>query len=180
MAGLLCAATSIIAEVGYEPATMSAIARRANSSIGSLYQFFPNKESVAEALRAQYVKEIKKIWAALAAQPRSLPVGEFVARLIRAQIVFAEEHPAFLALFAAPPTVNTHRRRESIHRRIGRVIVARKPGLSRAKALLLAAVVQEIVNGLLRLYARTDERRRAAIIQEFERLLTGYLSIGLG
>lgn len=179
VAGLLCAAASVIAEVGYEPATMSEFAKRANSSIGSLYQFFPNKESVAEALRAEYVKEIEQIWASLAAQARALPVGELVARLIREQILFAEKHPAFLALYDAPPTLNTPRRRESIHKKIGHVIVARKPSIARAKALLVAAVVQELVNGLLRLYARSDETRRTAIIDEFAALLSGYLGAEL-
>ena len=40
---LLEAAAAIFAEVGYEAATMRDIAGRAGASIGSLYQFFPNK-----------------------------------------------------------------------------------------------------------------------------------------
>ncbi|MGH9824396.1 MAG: TetR family transcriptional regulator, partial [Blastocatellia bacterium] len=47
VAGFLRAAASVIAEMGYEQATMSAIAERASSCIGSLYQFFPNKAAVA-------------------------------------------------------------------------------------------------------------------------------------
>ena len=47
---ILDAAAAEFAAVGYEAATTNAIARRAGTSIGSLYQFFPNKEAVLEAL----------------------------------------------------------------------------------------------------------------------------------
>ncbi|HTV55640.1 MAG TPA: TetR/AcrR family transcriptional regulator [Terriglobia bacterium] len=176
MAALLQAAACVIGDVGYESATMAAIAERADASIGSLYQFFPNKESVVEALRAQYVKEIEKLWAALAAEASNLQVADLVSRLFHSQIEFAEGHPAFLALFDAPPTVNTLQRREIIRGRIVEVILKRKPRMSRSKAFRLAAVVHQIVKGLLTLYARSDKSERFAIVDEFKVVLTGYLS----
>ena len=77
---------------------MSSIAAHAHSAIGSLHQFFPNKEAVVEALRAQYLKEIKRLWAALATEAGSLTIAGLVSRLIQLQIEFAEDHPAYLAL----------------------------------------------------------------------------------
>lgn len=180
VASLLRAAASVIAEVGYAPATMSAIAERSNSSIGSLYQFFPNKESVAEALRARYVKDLERLWKSLAAEAGSLTVEELVSRLIHSQVEFAKGHAAFLALFEAPPTVNSPQRREIIRGRIARVILKRNPGLPRSEALRTAAVMQQIVRGLLTLYARADGAGRGAILGEFEDLLTGYLAPKLG
>src|SRR3984893_8176245 len=53
VAGLLEAAAAIFAEVGFEAATMRDIAERAGASIGSLYQFFPNKEVVAQAIKTR-------------------------------------------------------------------------------------------------------------------------------
>ena len=50
VAALMEAAASVIAERGYEAATMAEIAARANALVGSLYHFFPNKEVLAEAL----------------------------------------------------------------------------------------------------------------------------------
>src|SRR5689334_19652309 len=61
VADLVSAAAGEFAEVGYDAATMSAIARRAGASIGSLYQFFPNKESLARALRTQYAQEYEQL-----------------------------------------------------------------------------------------------------------------------
>jgi AcrR family transcriptional regulator len=176
VAGLLQAAACVIGDVGYEPATMAAIAERAGASIGSLYQFFPNKESVVEALRARYVEEIEDLWAVLAADASTLSVDQLVSRLFRSQLNFAEGHPAFLALFDAPPTANTAQRREIIRGRIARVILTRKPRMSRNKAFRLAAVVHQIVKGLLTLYARAERREKLAIVGEFKAVLTGYLS----
>src|SRR5579871_2385856 len=51
---ILDAAAEVFAENGYEAATTNAIAIRANTSIGSLYQFFPNKFAILNALAKRY------------------------------------------------------------------------------------------------------------------------------
>ena len=50
VAALLDASAALFAEKGYGGATMTEIAARAGAAIGSLYQFFPSKEALAEAL----------------------------------------------------------------------------------------------------------------------------------
>jgi AcrR family transcriptional regulator len=51
VAEVLEAAARVIGERGYDAATMTEIAERAGASIGALYQYFPNKEAIARALR---------------------------------------------------------------------------------------------------------------------------------
>jgi hypothetical protein len=53
VAAILKAGEAVIAEKGYEAATMAEIAARSNTKIGSLYRFFPNKEVLANALILQ-------------------------------------------------------------------------------------------------------------------------------
>jgi AcrR family transcriptional regulator len=50
LAGSLEPAAELFDEVGYEASTMQAIADRSHSSIGALYNYFPDKESVAATL----------------------------------------------------------------------------------------------------------------------------------
>src|SRR6266542_6598743 len=50
IAQLLDAAGEVFATVGYAAATTNAIAAQAGVSPGTLYQFFPNKQAMAEAL----------------------------------------------------------------------------------------------------------------------------------
>src|SRR5882672_3892273 len=54
VAALLESAAATFAEKGYEAATMTEIAARADAAIGSLYQFFPSKEALAAALLRRY------------------------------------------------------------------------------------------------------------------------------
>jgi len=54
LAGFLEMAAELFAEVGFEAATMQAIADRSGSSIGALYNYFPDKQSVATTLLATY------------------------------------------------------------------------------------------------------------------------------
>ncbi len=50
VAAILEAAATVIDEKGYDGTTMAEIAERSGTKIGSLYRFFPNKESVADTL----------------------------------------------------------------------------------------------------------------------------------
>ena len=50
LAAFLDAAAALFAEVGYEAATMTEIAERSGSSIGALYNYFPDKQSIAFTL----------------------------------------------------------------------------------------------------------------------------------
>lgn len=49
------AATYILIEIGWEGLTTNAIAERAGVNIGSLYQFFPNKEAVIAEVQRRHV-----------------------------------------------------------------------------------------------------------------------------
>lgn len=55
---ILEAAIRVLVERGYEGATTIAIAERAGISVGSLYQYFPNKESIVAALVEEHARQI--------------------------------------------------------------------------------------------------------------------------
>src|SRR5690349_10759499 len=64
IAEILDAASALFAEVGYEAASTNRIAARAGISPGSLYQFFANKEAIAEALSARLAERMAAVHAA--------------------------------------------------------------------------------------------------------------------
>ncbi|MBV0889187.1 TetR/AcrR family transcriptional regulator (plasmid) [Komagataeibacter nataicola] len=51
---ILTAATTVFGEKSYEAATMTEIAARASTAIGSLYRFFPTKDVLAAAVLERY------------------------------------------------------------------------------------------------------------------------------
>lgn len=179
VAGFLRAAASVITEVGYDRATTSAIAERANSCIGSLYQFFPNKPSIAEAIRAHHLDEIEQSWVALGRRAGRLTANALALELVNLQLEIVKNHPVLLALLDAPPTASTPTRRRLIRGRIAGVLMAHKPHMSKGGALRIASVVQQISRGLLTLYAHADAGEKLRIIEEFEAVLSGYLVLKL-
>src|ERR1700678_1892886 len=57
---LLDAAGRVFGEVGYHAATTNAIAAEGEVSPATLYQFFPNKEAIADALVTRYAIDLAK------------------------------------------------------------------------------------------------------------------------
>src|SRR5258706_8477185 len=62
IAGILQAAALVFHEVGFDAATTNMIAQRANTAIGSLYDFFPNKESIARRLNEQFCEDLRVLF----------------------------------------------------------------------------------------------------------------------
>ncbi|MUG94873.1 TetR family transcriptional regulator [Scytonema sp. UIC 10036] len=58
---ILIATAHILTEEGYDTASTNRIAERAGVSIGSLYQYFPNKEALVAALAESHANEMIEI-----------------------------------------------------------------------------------------------------------------------
>ncbi len=76
---ILDAAAQLFERLGYAAATTNKIAERAGVSIGSLYQYFPNKDALLYALGERHVLELSErltaLFAALRATPPTLEEG---------------------------------------------------------------------------------------------------------
>ena len=176
VAALLDAAASVIAEVGYETATMSEIAERAGACIGSLYQFFPNKQAVSQALRAKYGHEIEQMWAPLEARCASLTVRQMVSHLTADMVGFIQQRPAFLPLLDAPACTRSAPMRQLLRQQLVRCFVTMRPRLRQEKAAQMAAVCLQIIKSMNQLYAETAASERSAVVEECKFVLTCYLT----
>ncbi|MCG9890905.1 MAG: TetR/AcrR family transcriptional regulator [Thermosynechococcaceae cyanobacterium MS004] len=58
---ILSATTHILTETGYDQLTTNRVAERAGVSIGSLYQYFPNKEALIFALAEHHADEMVQL-----------------------------------------------------------------------------------------------------------------------
>jgi AcrR family transcriptional regulator len=154
---ILDAAEQLFAEVGYDAATTNEIAARAQASIGSLYQFFPNKAAILHAVAERYHAGMLAAYdALLASDSESVPLEELVERLIEAMIAFGGTHIGFSRIILqAPPTTQLGNAASALLRdmigQLDRLLAVRAPWLTASKRTLHATVGLSAVNALLSL-----------------------------
>jgi AcrR family transcriptional regulator len=98
VAELLQAAAAVIQERGFEAATMAEIAARAGANINSLYRFFPNKGTVAEALMSLYAEALRAEYDAIHAHAANATPQELADILIDFLVKRHPQMRAFAAL----------------------------------------------------------------------------------
>src|SRR5258705_5409572 len=141
VAELVEAAASEFAEVGYEAATMKAIAKRAGASIGAVYQYFPNKAAVVSALRTQYVNEMEERWIHLEEATAGLSLKERTQSFVDVMIRFMKERPAYITIVDAPADSRRDKKtRDRLRERLANVFRTRRPALSPERASKVARV----------------------------------------
>lgn len=180
VAAMLDAAAAIFSEAGFDAATMTAIAERSSSSIGALYQYFPNKLTLALALREQYAEEMAQRWSGLVADAAQLSVPALVDRVFDLMIGFFDEHPAYFVLLNA--TLGYQRSadaRQRLRAQFGAALREKKPEMSAAESLRVANVALQIVKGLNPLYAQSSAAERHELVAEFKLALVAYLKARL-
>src|SRR6202042_2703586 len=109
VAELLAAGAAVFAEKGYAVATMTEIAARAKAPIGSLYQFFPSKEALADTLVKNYVALLTADLEALEAQARNLSTAALIDGLFGVLRAHPQERAATLPLAEARMDERTRR-----------------------------------------------------------------------
>lgn len=72
------AAAHILVKHGYDAFTTNRVAERAGVSIGSLYQYFPNKEALLSELMKRHVVEIERGVEEMAAQALTAPLADVI------------------------------------------------------------------------------------------------------
>ena len=177
LAGFLQAAAELFSEIGFEATTMQAIADRSNSSIGALYNYFPDKQSIAATLLSRYAEELQWRLQSLMEHSEKVATAQFAGLFIDCMIEFAQERPAYVSLHAAPIPF----RRDPAARKALRTIVAnafrtKNPSLSSERSLLGANVAVQIVKGMMTLFLESDAKTKPLVVAEFRRVLTSYLA----
>lgn len=171
---LLEAAGEVIAEVGYEASTMTAIAERAGASIGCVYQYFPNKEALVRSLRALYGEELEQRWAPVDAAAD----GEQLAHgLIDVMMHYTQERPAYVPLLSAPDRFRrAAEARQRLRERFAGWFRRHQPALTAEEALQMARVTLQTIKGLTQLYGETAESDREALVAEYKFALGAHLT----
>ncbi len=182
---ILDAAAVVFAEQGFEAATTNAIAARAETSIGSLYQFFPNKEAIGRALARRYLDQLQTVYAhVLDDTALNLPLDALLDRVIDTLAAFYAAHPGFGTIFSATegsPELRAAAQtlKDNVSRRAEEILAASIPGLPPARRALHATMIAGVIRALLPLTVAENGTLNADVITELKRLLTLYIVVGI-
>ena len=142
VAAILEAAETVIAEKGYEGATMAEIAARSGTKIGSLYRFFPNKESLADTILVSARENLDAVFNRLDAGVHALTIRALADDLM-ALILELFTRPAFMKLLDAGQDWSIKREefRRALLRRVAKTLMIHSPDLSKKSAGDMALVI---------------------------------------
>ena len=176
---LLRAATSVVAEDGDGAATTEAIALRADVPIGSLYQFFPNKKALFEAVGARYLEEGRQLFDAfLTPELLERPWYEITDDAIDAFWVYQRQSLGFEAIRKSVLSPEFLAAGNLVNREIAKrieTVLARFSSLQPKRRELVATVVVESISAMLVVAAHMKEPRASNLIAETKVLLRRYL-----
>ena len=183
---LLDAAAAVIAEQGLQAATAEAIALRARTAKGSLYQFFPNRDAVLAALALRYADEMRAIHErAFPIDPHGLSLDRLIDRIVKPLAEFHDTHPAFRRVFAtvegpgddtrSAPTRVRAQLFESFVDRLDVLFAARNPKLATRDRRRIALVAASLGQSLLARRGRAVAADKKPLLDDLRRILLVYL-----
>jgi AcrR family transcriptional regulator len=182
MASILDTAETLFGEVGYDATTTNLIARRCGISPGSLYQYFANKQAIADALAERYLSAMALHQdAAFDEELFDLDLPELADRVLDPLMAYVLAHPTtktFINAGAVSPelVVSTQHLRASLVARLAALIDRRTPGLSASDRDLLAETTVQVYASFVPAIIDAAPRRRARMIAELKAVLIGYWS----
>lgn len=97
---LLDATARVLTREGYDRASTNRIAVKAGVSVGSLYQYFPNKEALVAALVARHNREMLQLLRAALAEMGSRDLATVMRELVRAMVDAHLVDPVLHRIFA--------------------------------------------------------------------------------
>jgi AcrR family transcriptional regulator len=175
---ILDAAAAVIAEVGVDGATTNAIAARARTSVGSLYQFFPNKDAIVQALAVRYTSAFVQLMdRVMAPAVADLPLRELMQGMVEPIAAYCDANPTYRHVYAATndavrgPSAEEARLHEAVASRIEAVIARRCPWVPEAQRRVTAVVQVETVHAILFHVQLRPREERPALRDELVRML---------
>lgn len=176
VAALIDAGAELFAEKGYEATTMTEIAQRAGAAIGSLYQFFPSKEALAEALFNRYAERAAASFARVEELAPGRPAGELADLLIDYKLALRTDRDATIALSSSVAGIVERRKPlgDALRGRIASILRAANRALSEDEAAAAAVIVSQVMK-IVPALAATENERPLPLIGETRKLLALYI-----
>lgn len=179
---ILDVAEKLFASQGYAATTTNAIAVQSQVPIGSLYQFFPDKTAILQALALRYTEMLHQELVFIdEAEAFTLPLVDYVNQLIDRTHRFFTENPSYYAIFME--VQGTIRELEEIDEAtdtrlihdLASSLANRDARLEPADYEAIAFVLVKAIGTLLWLSLSQDPLYQQRLVAETKRLTLNYL-----
>jgi AcrR family transcriptional regulator len=186
---VLDAASSLLQQTSLEEITTTRIAAEAGLSIGALYRFFPDKQTIIDAIAVRHVENFKaevepkllKLIVRDVAGMKGVDPARVLDAVVDAYVVYLDAHPDFRTISFGRHISPATKEREASPQ-VGlpgllKKFIVRKLGMADSAELdLRLRVVSEAGERLIAYaYERQTREDRDRIIAEMKRMLARYL-----
>ncbi len=184
---ILDAAAAVFDEVGYEAATTHMIAAKAGTAIGSLYQFFPDKAAIFNAMELRHVERVKAMWGQVnTTEIVKLPLRQMIHALA-ASVAKLFEQPVSRVVFvqyfmsrAIFQSIDESMTQEAISFTAA-ILKLRNPALGETQSHLLGEVCVHSSNAImLAAFRSQDKQYSQLLIDQIEEFMVSYLEPHMG
>lgn len=179
---MLDAAAALLDEVGHDGTTTSTIARRARVSVGSLYQFFPDRRALLQALAVRSFTRFSDSLDRSLSEQAPADWRAAVHLVIDEYVAFTRSEPGMRVLsFGGPVDTQLLTADQDnnaiVGARLEQVLAAVVPDLRPSEGLTLTVrVAVEAADAVLALAFARDVSGDPAVVAEIRKLLTAYLA----
>ena len=179
-AAILEATARILEAEGLEAANTNAIAERAGVSVGSLYQYFPDKAAIFAELIIASETELGDMLEALVSSTGAQTLEERLALLVQAGVAQQMARPQLARLLdyleaTLPADPKMRAADERILKLIGRLLQDHKDTIARPATATTALDMLSIVKGMVDGASFAGETRQRQLEERVMTALLGYL-----
>ena len=181
---ILAATARVLVRHGFDGLTTNAVAEIAGVSIGSLYQYYPNKNALVAALIEQHMEAMNAAVLAELTRVAKLPLAQaaraVVELTIRAHAVDPDLHRVLTEQVPRVGKLARLRDMDEIcHRMVAGLLAARRDEIAvrdpDLAAFILVSTIEAVIHRAALLYP--DRLRDPALVDETTLLVTRYLGI---
>ncbi|WP_028851648.1 TetR family transcriptional regulator [Thermocrispum municipale] len=184
VARMLDAAAELLDEVGYERLTTTAIAKRAGVAVGSLYQFFPDKRAVVQALTQRNLERFMSLAAERLATVDHQHWWAVVDALLDIYLQMHHETPGFARVHFGdavdPRLLDGSRTNNDVVAEGMTELLIGRVDLPPEQLVTPIKVAVEIADALLKFAFRTDPKGDPVVIDETKHVIKLYLESRFG
>jgi AcrR family transcriptional regulator len=172
---ILDAAEQLFAEIGYEATSTNAIAARAHTSIGSLYQFFSSKEAILQSAIIRYRDQFRTIASTILTDDFfSPPLEEALDRLFTAIIALHATHQGVIPFYIG--SSSGHQITQELLDRLDQLLIIHAPTLSARERKVALHLFHSVSQTVLTMANASEREEQQLFLDGLKTMLIAYLN----